>query len=94
MIVPEQFFGVDQWDEDFSQNFRTQKEAGIINPSKVVRVGLENAVSIASVLLLTEGFAHSSAAALACRGTQELESKSQAPRSAILRPGFKLEQKG
>ena len=29
-------------------------EAGIIDPTKVVRVGLENAVSIASVLLLTE----------------------------------------
>jgi chaperonin GroEL len=29
-------------------------EAGIIDPVKVVRVGLENAVSVASVLLLTE----------------------------------------
>lgn len=29
-------------------------EAGIIDPTKVVRVGLENAVSVASVLLLTE----------------------------------------
>jgi len=29
-------------------------EAGIINPTKVVRIALENAVSIASVLLLTE----------------------------------------
>jgi chaperonin GroEL len=29
-------------------------EAGIIDPTKVVRVALENAVSIASVLLLTE----------------------------------------
>jgi chaperonin GroEL len=29
-------------------------EAGIIDPTKVVRVGLENAVSIASVLLLTD----------------------------------------
>lgn len=29
-------------------------EAGIINPTKVVRVGLENAVSVAGVLLLTE----------------------------------------
>jgi chaperonin GroEL len=29
-------------------------EAGIIDPTKVVRIGLENAVSIASVLLLTE----------------------------------------
>ncbi len=30
-------------------------EAGIIDPTKVVRVGLENAVSVASLLLLTEG---------------------------------------
>jgi chaperonin GroEL len=30
-------------------------EAGIIDPTKVVRVGLENAVSVAGVLLLTEG---------------------------------------
>jgi chaperonin GroEL len=29
-------------------------EAGIVDPVKVVRMGLENAVSIASVLLLTE----------------------------------------
>lgn len=29
-------------------------EAGIIDPTKVVRVALENAVSIASILLLTE----------------------------------------
>jgi chaperonin GroEL len=29
-------------------------EAGIIDPSKVVRIALENAVSVASVLLLTE----------------------------------------
>jgi chaperonin GroEL len=29
-------------------------EAGIIDPTKVIRVGLENAVSVASVLLLTE----------------------------------------
>jgi chaperonin GroEL len=30
-------------------------ETGIIDPTKVVRVALENAVSVASVLLLTEG---------------------------------------
>jgi chaperonin GroEL len=30
------------------------KEAGIIDPTKVVRIALENAVSVASVLLLTE----------------------------------------
>lgn len=29
-------------------------EAGIIDPAKVMRVALENAVSVASVLLLTE----------------------------------------
>jgi chaperonin GroEL len=29
-------------------------DAGIVDPTKVVRVGLENAVSVASVLLLTE----------------------------------------
>jgi len=29
-------------------------EAGIVDPVKVVRLGLENAVSVASVLLLTE----------------------------------------
>jgi chaperonin GroEL len=29
-------------------------EAGIVDPAKVVRVGLENAVSVASVLLLAE----------------------------------------
>ena len=29
-------------------------EAGIIDPSKVVRIALENAISVASILLLTE----------------------------------------
>ena len=29
-------------------------EAGIVDPTKVVRIALENAVSVASVLLLTE----------------------------------------
>jgi chaperonin GroEL len=29
-------------------------EAGIIDPTKVIRIGLENAVSVASILLLTE----------------------------------------
>jgi len=29
-------------------------KAGIIDPTRVVRVGLENAVSVASVLLLAE----------------------------------------
>jgi chaperonin GroEL len=29
-------------------------ETGIVDPTKVVRIALENAVSVASVLLLTE----------------------------------------
>ena len=29
-------------------------EAGVVDPTKVVRIALENAVSVASVLLLTE----------------------------------------
>jgi chaperonin GroEL len=29
-------------------------EAGIVDPTKVLRIALENAVSVASVLLLTE----------------------------------------
>jgi len=29
-------------------------EVGIVDPTKVIRVGLENAVSVASTLLLTE----------------------------------------
>ncbi|HTW38655.1 MAG TPA: chaperonin GroEL, partial [Steroidobacteraceae bacterium] len=29
-------------------------EAGIVDPAKVVRIALENAVSVASILLLTE----------------------------------------
>jgi chaperonin GroEL len=29
-------------------------DAGIVDPTKVVRIALENAVSVASVLLLTE----------------------------------------
>ena len=29
-------------------------EAGIVDPTKVVRVALENAVSVASLMLLTE----------------------------------------
>jgi chaperonin GroEL len=37
------------------REFRDMFEAGIVDPTKVVRVGLENAVSIAGVLLLAEG---------------------------------------
>ena len=37
-----------------SNRYVDMVEAGIIDPTKVVRVALENAVSIASVLLLTE----------------------------------------
>jgi len=35
-------------------NYVDLVEAGIIDPTKVVRIALENAVSVASVLLLTE----------------------------------------
>jgi chaperonin GroEL len=35
-------------------NYVDLVEAGIIDPTKVVRLALENAVSVASVLLLTE----------------------------------------
>jgi chaperonin GroEL len=35
-------------------NYVDLVEAGIIDPTKVVRVALENAVSVASTLLLTE----------------------------------------
>jgi chaperonin GroEL len=38
-----------------SGEFTDLIEAGILDPTKVVRVALENAVSIASVLLLAEG---------------------------------------
>lgn len=37
-----------------SKEYVDLMEAGIIDPTKVVRVALENAVSVASVLLLTE----------------------------------------
>ncbi len=42
-------------DADASRNaYVDLVEAGIIDPTKVVRIALENAVSVASVLLLTE----------------------------------------
>lgn len=37
-----------------SNTYVNMYEAGIIDPTKVVRVALENAVSVASILLLTE----------------------------------------
>ena len=37
-----------------AQGYVDLVEAGIIDPTKVVRIALENAVSVASVLLLTE----------------------------------------
>jgi chaperonin GroEL len=46
-------------------------EAGIIDPTKVVRIALENAVSVASVLLLTEATL-----------TEVPEAKREAPESA------------
>ena len=56
-------------------------EAGIIDPTKVVRVALENAVSVASVLLLTEatlteipgGEAGRRAGPAGCRRNNELK---------------------
>jgi chaperonin GroEL len=36
------------------KSMSTSYEAGIVDPTKVVRIALENAVSVASVLLLTE----------------------------------------
>jgi chaperonin GroEL len=47
-------------------------EAGIIDPTKVVRLALENAVSAASVLLLTE-----------VTMTEVVEPKSDTPASAL-----------
>lgn len=38
----------------WSSAFPDLVEAGIIDPTKVVRIALENAVSVASTLLLTE----------------------------------------
>ena len=45
--------------DDFGYNARTEKyenlyEAGVIDPTKVTRVALENAASIAGMLLTTE----------------------------------------
>ena len=40
--------------DDARMEYSDLIEAGIIDPTKVVRTALENAVSIASVLLLTE----------------------------------------
>jgi chaperonin GroEL len=39
---------------DAATGLRRSAEAGIIDPTKVVRVALENAVSVAGVLLLSE----------------------------------------
>src|SRR6185312_2645457 len=36
------------------KKYDDQLEAGMIDPTKVVRIGMENAVSVASVLVLTE----------------------------------------
>jgi chaperonin GroEL len=47
--------GKDDYGFDASRNEYVKLiEGGIIDPVKVVRVALENAVSVASVLLLTE----------------------------------------
>ncbi len=50
MLEGKEGFGFDA----SAKRFVDLVEAGIIDPAKVVRVALENAVSVASVLLLTE----------------------------------------
>jgi chaperonin GroEL len=50
MLEGKEGFGFDASAKQFVDLF----EAGIVDPTKVVRVALENAVSVASVLLLTE----------------------------------------
>lgn len=51
---------------------RVRFEAGIIDPTKVVRIALENAVSVASVLLLTEATMTEIPAEIACGGDRGL----------------------
>ncbi|HQR55559.1 MAG TPA: chaperonin GroEL [Burkholderiaceae bacterium] len=55
VVVAKMLEGSGNFGFDASRNqYVDLVEAGIIDPTKVVRVGLENAVSVASVLLLTE----------------------------------------
>jgi chaperonin GroEL len=50
MLEDKGSFGYDAGRDEYVDLF----EAGIVDPTKVVRIALENAVSVASVLLLTE----------------------------------------
>jgi chaperonin GroEL len=55
VVVAKMLEGSGNFGFDASRNqYVDLVETGIIDPTKVVRVGLENAVSVASVLLLTE----------------------------------------
>ena len=40
--------------KEYENRSRRESEKGIIDPTKVVRIALENAVSVASLLLLSE----------------------------------------
>lgn len=54
VVVARMMEGKGDYGFDAARNQYVDLEAGIVDPTKVVRVALENAVSIASVLLLTE----------------------------------------
>src|SRR5690606_18771752 len=55
VVVARMTEGKDSWGFDAARKeYVDLIDAGIIDPVKVVRVALENAVSVASVLLLTE----------------------------------------
>ena len=55
MVVAKMLEGKGNFGFDASRNaYVDLVEAGIIDPTKVVRIALENAVSVASLLLLTE----------------------------------------
>ncbi len=55
VVVAKMLEGKGNFGFDASRNaYVDLVEAGIIDPTKVVRIALENAVSVASVLLLTE----------------------------------------
>ena len=55
VVVVRMLEGTGNFGFDASRNeYVDLVEAGIIDPTKVVRIALENAVSVASVLLLTE----------------------------------------
>jgi chaperonin GroEL (HSP60 family) len=62
--------------------FRCLIEAGIIDPTKVVRVALENAVPVASVLLLSEA---------AMTGIAEAKKESGEPAASACSYGFSFE---